>query len=80
MERLVPSGSQNLTQQSNTSVLGLSDFEMKRIGVAASVSFLGGVIQVRGAEMWGEETEAVSKAGSWCFSLIHGRGGVCLDG
>lgn len=46
VERLVPPGSQNLTQQSNTSVLGLSDFEMKRIGVAASVSFLGGVIQV----------------------------------
>uniref|UniRef100_A0A4X1T5Y5 SLC26A/SulP transporter domain-containing protein n=1 Tax=Sus scrofa TaxID=9823 RepID=A0A4X1T5Y5_PIG len=31
---------------SNTSVLGLSDFEMQRIGIAAAVSFLGGVIQV----------------------------------
>ncbi|XP_058420557.1 anion exchange transporter isoform X2 [Diceros bicornis minor] len=46
VERLVPLSSQNLTTQSNTSVLGLSDFEMQRIGVAAAVSFLGGVIQV----------------------------------
>ncbi|XP_070248395.1 anion exchange transporter isoform X2 [Myotis yumanensis] len=46
VERLVPSSSQNLTKQSNTSILGLSDFEMERIGIAASVSFLGGVIQV----------------------------------
>ncbi|XP_007177553.2 anion exchange transporter [Balaenoptera acutorostrata] len=46
VERLVPLNSQNLTTQSNTSVLGLSDFEMQRIGVAAAVSFLGGVIQV----------------------------------
>nr|XP_031547009.1 anion exchange transporter isoform X3 [Vicugna pacos] len=46
VERLVPLSSQNLTVQSNTSVLGLSDFEMQRISVAAAVSFLGGVIQV----------------------------------
>lgn len=46
VERLVPLSSQNLTTHSNTSVLGLSDFEMQRIGVAAAVSFLGGVIQV----------------------------------
>ncbi|XP_058420558.1 anion exchange transporter isoform X3 [Diceros bicornis minor] len=46
VERLVPLSSQNLTTQSNTSVLGLSDFEMQRIGVAAAVSFLGGVIQI----------------------------------
>ncbi|XP_045717484.1 anion exchange transporter isoform X1 [Phyllostomus hastatus] len=46
VERLVPPSSQNLTAQSNTSMLGLSDFEMQRIGVAAAVSFLGGVIQV----------------------------------
>nr|XP_036851377.1 anion exchange transporter [Manis javanica] len=46
VERLVPLSSQNLTPQSNTSVLGLSDFEMQRIGVAAAVSFLGGVIQI----------------------------------
>uniref|UniRef100_A0A8C2RJP8 Anion exchange transporter n=1 Tax=Capra hircus TaxID=9925 RepID=A0A8C2RJP8_CAPHI len=46
VERLVPLSSQNLTTRSNTSVLGLSDFEMQRIGVAAAVSFLGGVIQV----------------------------------
>ncbi|XP_059757176.1 anion exchange transporter isoform X2 [Balaenoptera ricei] len=46
VERLVPLNSQNLTTQSNTSVLGLSDFEMQRIGVAAAVSFLGGVIQI----------------------------------
>ncbi|XP_054446027.1 anion exchange transporter [Pteronotus mesoamericanus] len=46
VERLVPLSSQNLTTQTNTSMLGLSDFEMQRIGVAAAVSFLGGVIQV----------------------------------
>uniref|UniRef100_A0AC11DUA4 Solute carrier family 26 member 7 n=1 Tax=Ovis aries TaxID=9940 RepID=A0AC11DUA4_SHEEP len=46
VERLVPLSSQNLTTRSNTSVLGLSDFEMQRISVAAAVSFLGGVIQV----------------------------------
>ncbi|XP_044600015.1 anion exchange transporter isoform X5 [Equus asinus] len=46
VERLVPLSVQNLTTQSNTSVLGLSDFEMQRIGVAAAVSFLGGVIQI----------------------------------
>ncbi|XP_004602407.2 anion exchange transporter [Sorex araneus] len=46
VERLVPRSSRNATTQSNTSVLGLSDFEMQRIGVAAAVSFLGGVIQV----------------------------------
>ncbi|XP_006859285.1 PREDICTED: anion exchange transporter [Chrysochloris asiatica] len=47
VERLVPQSSQNLTTQStNTSVLGLSEFEMQRIGVAAAVSFLGGVIQL----------------------------------
>uniref|UniRef100_A0A8D1KCI1 SLC26A/SulP transporter domain-containing protein n=1 Tax=Sus scrofa TaxID=9823 RepID=A0A8D1KCI1_PIG len=46
VERLVPLSSRNLTTQSNTSVLGLSDFEMQRIGIAAAVSFLGGVIQV----------------------------------
>lgn len=52
VERLVPLSVQNLTTQSNTSVLGLSDFEMQRIGVAAAVSFLGGVIQVSGTEIW----------------------------
>ncbi|PNJ44229.1 SLC26A7 isoform 6 [Pongo abelii] len=46
VERIVPQNMQNLTTQSNTSVLGLSDFEMQRIRVAAAVSFLGGVIQV----------------------------------
>ncbi|XP_043735192.1 anion exchange transporter isoform X2 [Cervus elaphus] len=46
VERLVPLSSQNLTTHSNTSVLGLSDFEMQRISVAAAVSFLGGVIQI----------------------------------
>ncbi|XP_034867397.1 anion exchange transporter [Mirounga leonina] len=46
VERLVPLSSQNLSTQSNTSTLGLSDFELQRIGVAAAVSFLGGVIQV----------------------------------
>ncbi|ELW47554.1 Anion exchange transporter [Tupaia chinensis] len=46
VERLVPQSVQNLTTQSNTSVLGLSDFEVQRISVAAAVSFLGGVIQI----------------------------------
>uniref|UniRef100_A0A8C0KGS7 Anion exchange transporter n=1 Tax=Canis lupus dingo TaxID=286419 RepID=A0A8C0KGS7_CANLU len=46
VERLVPLSSGNLTTRSNTSTLGLSDFELQRIGVAAAVSFLGGVIQV----------------------------------
>ncbi|XP_056378322.1 anion exchange transporter [Hyla sarda] len=45
VERLVPLNSSNVT---NTSLgdLGLSDFEMKRIGVAAAVTFLGGIIQM----------------------------------
>ncbi|XP_060242000.1 anion exchange transporter isoform X2 [Meriones unguiculatus] len=46
VERLVPQSSRNLTTESNSSVLGLSDFELQRIGVAAAVSFLGGVIQM----------------------------------
>ncbi|XP_051016473.1 anion exchange transporter isoform X1 [Acomys russatus] len=46
VERLVPQSSRNITMQSNSSVLGLSDFELQRIGVAAAVSFLGGVIQM----------------------------------
>ncbi|XP_075405617.1 anion exchange transporter [Tenrec ecaudatus] len=46
VERLVPQSSQNLSTQSNSSVLGLSEFEMQRVGVAAAVSFLGGVIQL----------------------------------
>uniref|UniRef100_A0A5F9D829 Anion exchange transporter n=1 Tax=Oryctolagus cuniculus TaxID=9986 RepID=A0A5F9D829_RABIT len=46
VERLVPQSNQNLTTQSNSSVLGLSDFELQRISVAAAVSFLGGIIQV----------------------------------
>ncbi|XP_021077965.1 anion exchange transporter isoform X1 [Mus pahari] len=46
VERLVPQSSRNLTSQSNSSVLGLSEFELQRIGVAAAVSFLGGVIQL----------------------------------
>nr|XP_037856233.1 anion exchange transporter isoform X2 [Chlorocebus sabaeus] len=46
VERIVPQNIQNLTTQSNTSVLGLSDFEMQRIHVAVAVSFLGGVIQI----------------------------------
>uniref|UniRef100_A0A8I5N3K7 Solute carrier family 26 member 7 n=1 Tax=Papio anubis TaxID=9555 RepID=A0A8I5N3K7_PAPAN len=46
VERIVPQNIQNLTTPSNTSVMGLSDFEMQRIHVAVAVSFLGGVIQV----------------------------------
>ncbi|XP_036034587.1 anion exchange transporter [Onychomys torridus] len=46
VERLVPQSGRNLSTQSNSSVLGLSDFELQRIGVATAVSFLGGVIQM----------------------------------
>ncbi|NWJ11369.1 S26A7 protein, partial [Crypturellus undulatus] len=46
VERLVPSINANFTTNNNSGVLGLSEFEMQRIGVAAAVSFLGGLIQV----------------------------------
>nr|XP_013812309.1 PREDICTED: anion exchange transporter [Apteryx mantelli mantelli] len=46
VERLVPSIRTNFTTNNNSGVLGLSEFEMQRIGVAAAVSFLGGLIQV----------------------------------
>ncbi|XP_075684182.1 anion exchange transporter [Rhinoderma darwinii] len=45
VERLVPLNSSNVTN-SSLNDLGLSDFEMQRIGVAAAVTFLGGVIQM----------------------------------
>ncbi|XP_029447520.1 anion exchange transporter [Rhinatrema bivittatum] len=45
VERLVPPIN-NFTTNNNSSFLGLSDFEMQRIGVAAAVTFLGGIIQV----------------------------------
>lgn len=48
VERLVPSAGANFTANNNSGVLGLSEFEMQRIGVAAAVSFLGGIIQVNG--------------------------------
>ncbi|XP_052559351.1 anion exchange transporter [Tympanuchus pallidicinctus] len=46
VERLVPSIGTNFTANNNSGILGLSEFEMQRIGVAAAVSFLGGIIQV----------------------------------
>uniref|UniRef100_A0A803YMP3 Solute carrier family 26 member 7 n=1 Tax=Meleagris gallopavo TaxID=9103 RepID=A0A803YMP3_MELGA len=46
VERLVPSTGTNFTANNNSGILGLSEFEMQRIGVAAAVSFLGGIIQV----------------------------------
>ncbi|XP_053840080.1 anion exchange transporter [Vidua macroura] len=46
VERLVPSVTINFTANNNSGILGLSEFEMQRIGVAAAVSFLGGIIQV----------------------------------
>ncbi|XP_027593177.1 anion exchange transporter isoform X1 [Pipra filicauda] len=46
VERLVPSVTTNFTANNNSGILGLSEFEMQRIGVAAAVSFLGGIIQV----------------------------------
>ena len=52
VERLVPSVSTNVTTNNNSGVLGLSEFEMQRIGVAAAVSFLGGIIQVGGEHIF----------------------------
>uniref|UniRef100_A0A8C3XH82 Solute carrier family 26 member 7 n=1 Tax=Cyanoderma ruficeps TaxID=181631 RepID=A0A8C3XH82_9PASS len=46
VERLVPSVRTNFTANNNSGILGLSEFEIQRIGVAAAVSFLGGIIQV----------------------------------
>ncbi|XP_038247027.1 anion exchange transporter [Dermochelys coriacea] len=46
VERLVSPASNNFTTSNKSGVLGLSEFEMQRIGVAAAVSFLGGIIQV----------------------------------
>ncbi|XP_069478230.1 anion exchange transporter [Ambystoma mexicanum] len=46
VERLVPPSNASSTPHPGSSVLGLSEFELQRIGVAAAVSFLGGVIQV----------------------------------
>lgn len=80
VERLVPLSSQNFTTQSNTSTLGLSDFELRRIGVAAAVSFLGGVIQVSGTETWEWRKEDHGKKGSWCFAFIRVHVFVSIDG
>lgn len=52
VERLVPSTGTNFTANNNSGVLGLSEFEMQRIGVAAAVSFLGGIIQVGGEHIF----------------------------
>ncbi|KAF7246320.1 Anion exchange transporter [Varanus komodoensis] len=46
VERLVPPASSNFTADNSSFILGLSEFEMQRIGVAAAVSLLGGLIQV----------------------------------
>ncbi|XP_069709228.1 anion exchange transporter isoform X2 [Phaenicophaeus curvirostris] len=46
VERLVPSVNSNFTTRNNSDILGLSGFEMQRIGVATAVSFLGGIIQI----------------------------------
>ncbi|XP_060631571.2 anion exchange transporter [Anolis sagrei] len=46
VERLVPPVRNNFTTNNTSAVLGLSDYEMQRIGVAAAVSLLGGLIQV----------------------------------
>ncbi|MEE6463589.1 hypothetical protein FKM82_005963 [Ascaphus truei] len=45
VERLVSPNNGNVTN-SSLGVLGISDFEMQRIEVAAAVTFLGGIIQV----------------------------------
>eukprot|EP00079_Xenopus_tropicalis_P010000 XP_002934468.2 PREDICTED: anion exchange transporter isoform X1 [Xenopus tropicalis] len=45
VERLVPPYSRNVSN-SSLGPLGLSEFEMQRIGVAAAVTFLGGIIQI----------------------------------
>ncbi|KAJ7338992.1 hypothetical protein JRQ81_012894 [Phrynocephalus forsythii] len=46
VERLVPPRNSSSTTGNASVVLGLSEFEMQRIGVAAAVSLLGGLIQV----------------------------------
>nr|XP_056710530.1 anion exchange transporter [Euleptes europaea] len=46
VERLVPPVNSSFATSNHSVVLGLSDFEMQRIGVAAAVSFFGGLIQV----------------------------------
>uniref|UniRef100_A0A8D2KZ01 Solute carrier family 26 member 7 n=1 Tax=Varanus komodoensis TaxID=61221 RepID=A0A8D2KZ01_VARKO len=46
VERLVPPASSNFTADNSSFILGLSEFEMQRIGVAAAVSLLGGLIQI----------------------------------
>ncbi|XP_069075330.1 anion exchange transporter [Pleurodeles waltl] len=46
VERLVPPINISSAANYSPDFLGLSDFEFQRIGVAAAVSFLGGVIQV----------------------------------
>ncbi|KAM6456577.1 anion exchange transporter isoform 2-T4 [Liasis olivaceus] len=46
VERLVPPINTNSTTDNTSAVLGLSEFEMQRIGVAAAVSLLGGLIQI----------------------------------
>ena len=72
MERIVPQNMQNLTTQSNTSVLGLSDFEMQRIHVAAAVSFLGGVIQVSDTDTWAQRKghSGIGKAAGVLFLFL----------
>ncbi|XP_053323886.1 anion exchange transporter [Spea bombifrons] len=45
VERLVSSNNDSATN-GTLGVLGLSDFEMQRIGVAAAVTFLAGIIQI----------------------------------
>ncbi|XP_062985956.1 anion exchange transporter [Elgaria multicarinata webbii] len=46
VERLVPPMTNNFTTYNSSVILGLSEFEMQRIGVAAAVSLLGGLIQL----------------------------------
>ncbi|XP_078543178.1 anion exchange transporter isoform X2 [Lissotriton helveticus] len=46
VERLVPRINSSSAANYSPDFLGLSDFEFQRIGVAAAVTFLGGVIQV----------------------------------
>jgi hypothetical protein len=56
-------------------VLGLSDFEIQRIGVAAAVSFLGGVIQVSNPETCRHRKENSGKG-----KMIGAGAGILVNG
>ncbi|KAJ7403747.1 hypothetical protein BTVI_75391 [Pitangus sulphuratus] len=76
VERLVPSVSTNFTTNNNSGILGLSEFEMQRIGVAAAVSFLGGIIQVPGLLKETQPPELVALDPSTMQKMSKGAQGI----